>query len=239
MKTIKIISIVGVTALIAGSSFAGILTTSTSAPTANVLDSNAAGGIDSAIIDEASNANHARGNLFSLADGTGTGYEITAVTIQKSGTQAYINDTLTLRIFEGTQAQWDSGSGHSTGTDGNDYYVDTTVTSLNSGEDFNVNGSFTDNHYVTFTLATPLVVNENSDFGFFMTYTQVDGTQDRFRYREGSSGGRISITDSSHATSSREMEYYVQGTVIPEPATLGLVAMFGGAVLFFRRRFMI
>lgn len=34
-------------------------------------------------------------------------------------------------------------------------------------------------------------------------------------------------------------EVRFEGTVVPEPATLGLVAVFGGAVLFIRRRFMI
>jgi hypothetical protein len=35
------------------------------------------------------------------------------------------------------------------------------------------------------------------------------------------------------------LDFDVTTTVIPEPATLGLVAAFGGAVLFIRRRFMI
>ncbi len=36
-----------------------------------------------------------------------------------------------------------------------------------------------------------------------------------------------------------DMTFFLQGSVIPEPATLGMVAAFGGGILMIRRRFMI
>ncbi|MGJ8652431.1 MAG: sialate O-acetylesterase [Opitutaceae bacterium] len=188
-----------------------VATTSASAPSVDIISSDATGGTDTALFDEDANANHARGQAFALADGSGADYEITAITIKKSTTQAYSNDALFLRIFEGTTAQWNTGSGHATGTDGDNYYVDTTVTPLYT-EVFTLNGTFTDNEYVTFTLSKPLTVNEDSDFGFFMTYHQIDGTQDRFRHRENDNGGRLSITTSNHGTAARGLHYFVQGT---------------------------
>ncbi len=209
------------------------VTVSSTAPSANVISS-AVGGIDSAIFDEDASDNHARGQLFSLPeDGSvSTTYEVAAITIKKSTDQTYVNDTMTLYIFEGTEADWTTGTGHSTATDGSNYYVGTTVTPLYS-ETFTLNDSYTNNSYVTFTLDTPLIMNEDSDFGFFFVYDQVDGTEDRFRYREGSNGGRISIGTTVHAVSTRQMEYYVQ--VVPEPSA-ALLGAFGLLGLLRRRR---
>lgn len=191
------------------------VSSSSSAPTTDILVSDPTGTIDTGLFDEDVNANHARGQAFPLTAGSGTGYEITAITLKKSNTQAYINDAITLRIFEGTSAQWDTGTGHATGTDGGDYYVDTTVTPLHT-EVFTLNGTFTDNDYVTFTLSKPIIVNEDSDFGFFMTYHQVGGSQGDFRHRENSNGGRLSITDEAHGISNsgtiRGLHYFVHGT---------------------------
>ncbi|MDC0497393.1 hypothetical protein OAN72_00300, partial [bacterium] len=205
------------------------VTSSPSAPTTGILVSNPIGGTDTALFDENANANHARGQAFTLPDGIGTNYEITAVTIKKSTTQSYINDALVLRVYEGTTAEWDSGTGHSTGTDGSDYYADTAVTPLYA-EVFTLNGTLTNDHYVTFTLSNPITVNEDSDFGFFMTYHQVDGTQDRFRHRENSNGGRTSITTTSHGTttggSARGLHYFVHGTSTGDVENLALASPF-------------
>ncbi|MGD9419943.1 MAG: sulfatase-like hydrolase/transferase [Verrucomicrobiota bacterium JB025] len=189
------------------------VSTSSSAPTSDILSSMDSGGtgIDTALKDEDSDADHARGQLFALGDGAGTDYQISAITLKKSSTQSYLNDTITLRVFEGTSAQWDSGTGHSTAVDGDDYYVGTSVTPLYT-EVFTLNGSYANNDYVTFELATPLTVSESSDFGYFMTYDQVDGTEDRFQHREESNGGRVTISDSDHIVSSRNQIYYVHGT---------------------------
>ncbi|MBK1827857.1 sialate O-acetylesterase [Haloferula rosea] len=201
--------------------FAGTVSTSASAPTVDLISSSPSGGTDTALFDEDANANHARGQLFNLPDGGGSAYEITAITVKKSQTQTYVNDTLTLRIFEGTESEWNAGTGHSTATDGSDYLVDTEVTLIHT-ESFNLNTAITDNHYVTFQLATPIVVNEDSDFGFFMTYDQGGGTEDRFRHREaGSGGGRISITTTSHGTSgSRRVVFFVQGSEVTPSGTV-------------------
>ncbi|VGO15620.1 hypothetical protein PDESU_04205 [Pontiella desulfatans] len=239
MKTMKITGIAVATALVALSASYADVTLSTSAPTSDILSS-AGGGINTSLFDEDANDNHARGQLFSLADGTGTGYKITAITIRKDVNQTYANDILTLRIFEGTAAQWGTGTGHSTSIDGSNYFVDTTVSPLYT-EAFTLNGTFADNNYVTFQLATALEVSEDSDFGFLMTYDRSSTSNpDRFQHYEGSAGGRVAITSTAHTTpSTRNIHYYVQGTVIPEPATLGLFALFGGAVMFIRRRFSI
>lgn len=188
------------------------VTTSSSAPTVDILSSLDDGGtgIDTALFDEDANANHARGQLFSLPDGAGAEYQITAITVKKSNTQVYSNDTVTMRIFEGTAAQWDTGTGHSTAIDGGDYYAGTTVTPLHT-EVFTLSGTFTDNDFVTFTLSTPITVDKDSDYGFVMTYDQGDGTEDRFRHRENDNGGRISITTSDHGIADRSVVYYVQG----------------------------
>ncbi|MGE9270137.1 MAG: sulfatase-like hydrolase/transferase, partial [Verrucomicrobiales bacterium] len=56
-----------------------------------------------------------------------------------------------------------------------------------------------------------LVVREDSEFGFFLTYDQVSGSEDRFSHRENSRGDRIWITETDHGISSRNLVYYVQG----------------------------
>lgn len=206
-------------AFFASHALAQSVSSSSAAPTTDIIASISGGSTESTIFSEAANSNHARGQLFSLPNGSGSAYQIDAITVKKSGTQAFSNDTLTLRIFRGSQAQWDSGTGHTTSIDGDDYYVGTTATPLRS-ETFTLNASISDNHYVTFTLATPLVVSEGSDFGFFMTYEQGGSTQDRFRYREGNSGGRMSITTSSHSTSARNFVYFVKGSPITPTGTV-------------------
>jgi sialate O-acetylesterase len=223
MKEMKYTGLTIAIALFAVNAIAGTVTVGTSAPSSNILSS-AVGGIDSAIIDEDAHVNHARGQVFSMGDagGENTGFKISALTIQKSNDQAYINDTLTLRIFQGSEAQWTTGTGHSTAEDGDDYLVDTGCALLHT-ETFTLNGLITNENFVTLTLSSPITLGENGDFGFFFTYDQVDGTQDRFRYREGDTGGRISITTTAHGTSDRQMEYYLQGTAVSETPIVGLL----------------
>ncbi|MEP4076699.1 sialate O-acetylesterase [Haloferula sp.] len=196
------------------------IVTAPTAPATDILSSNGSGGTFTRLIDEDANSNHARGQLFSLGDGPGTAYEISAVTIKKDNNQTYNNGTITLRLFEGNQSDWDAGTGHSTGTDGNNYLVDSTVTLLHT-EAFNLNGTFSDNDYVTFQLASPVQVNESSDFGFFLVYDQAVGDDDDFEHLEGGAGGRISITTTNHGTSgSRNVVYFVQGTAVSPSGTI-------------------
>jgi sialate O-acetylesterase len=210
-------------ALIAVNAFAGTVTVGTTAPASNILSS-AVGDIDSAIFDEDANANHARGQVFSMGDsgGENTGFEVTALTIQKSTDQTYANDTLTLRIFQGSEAQWVTGTGHSTAIDGDDYLVDTGCALLHT-ETFTLDGTVPNENFVTLTLSAPITLGENGDFGFFFTYDQEGGAEDRFRYREGSNGGRISITTTAHGTSDRQMEYYLQGAAVAETPIVGVL----------------
>lgn len=200
---------------------AGTITTSATAPTTDIISSSATGSTDTSLFDEGADPNHARGQLFALPDGSGTSYEVSSITVKKSTDQSFVNDTLTLRIFEGNQGQWDAGTGHDTPTDGSDYYVDTTVTPLYA-ESYILNGTLTDNDYITFELATPITVNEDSDFGFFMTYDQGSGTEDRFQHREHTSGaGRLSIATGNHSTSgTRKVVYYVEGTPTGVPSSV-------------------
>lgn len=236
MKDVRII-VAALAALSMGYAASAGVITSASAPTTDILFSMDAGvaGIDTSLFDEDANANHSRGQLFSLPDGPLTGYEITAITVKKSNNQTYVDDTVTLRFFEGSSAQWDTGTGHSTADDGDNYYVDTTVTHLTT-ESFTLSGVITNNHFVTFELVNPLVVNEDSDFGFFMIYDQVSGTQARFRHRENSDGGRISITTTDHGVSSRNIVSYVQGAAIPEPGTAALFGLAALGLTLARRR---
>lgn len=205
------------------STASGGVTISGTAPSSDILSSLASGGIYTRLFDEDRNSNHARGQLFSLPDGAGTAYQITAVTVRKNGNQTFANDTLTLRMFEGTQAQWDTGTGHSTATDGGDYYVDTTVTPLHT-ESFVLNGLISGGDYVTFELATPITVNEDADFGFLMTYDEsAASSPDYVQHNEGSSGGRISITTANHSTTAdRHIHYFVQGTAVSGSGALTL-----------------
>lgn len=191
----------------------GDITTSGSAPATDLLVSNPSGGINTSLFDEDANNNHARGQLFSLGDDSGSAFEITAITVRKDINQTYGDSTITLRIFEGTQAEWVSGTGHSTAADGNDYLVDTSVDLLYT-EAFDLDSTYNDSDYVTFTLATPLTVNENSDFGFFFVYEQGTGDPVNFQHLEGSAGGRISIDTGNHAVSSRNVVHFVQGNPV-------------------------
>jgi len=195
----------------------GTVTISGSAPTNDILLQNNTGGTQTKLYDEDRDGNHARGQLFNLPDGAGTSYQITSITVRKSSSQTYSNDTLTIRIFEGTQANWEAGTGHGTPADGSDYYVDTAVTPIYV-EAFTLNGTINDSNYVTFQFTTPVTVNEDSDFGFLMTYDEstngAGGTSpDYFQHFEGSAGKRISITTSDHVTSiNRHIRYIIQGS---------------------------
>ncbi|MGJ8723490.1 MAG: sialate O-acetylesterase [Roseibacillus sp.] len=210
------------------SATAGTISTSSSAPTVNIIDSSSVGAIDTALFDEDANANHGRGQLFTLPNGSGSDYEVSAITIRKSNDQTFTNDKLTLHLFEGTEAQWNSGTGHTTATNGSNYYAGTTVTPLYQ-ESYLLNGTLTNNDYITFELSSPVTVNEDSDFGFFLIYEQDDATNPTsFRHREdGTNGGRLSISTTSHGTSpSRKVLYFIEGTPVGNGAELDLASPF-------------
>ncbi len=51
--------------------------------------------------------------------------------------------------------------------------------------------------------------------------------------------GVLAIDGAAGNDRMRFRDFTISGTVVPEPATIGLVAAFGGGILFIRRRFMI
>lgn len=189
------------------------ITTSPLQPAGNILSQNPNGGINTRLIDEDFNSNHARGQLFSLPNGSGSSFEITAVTFRKNNLQTYNDSALTLRIFEGTESEWTSGTGHSTNIDGDDYLVDTSVTLLYT-ETFPLNNiTLNDDDYVTIPLSNSLIVNEDSNFGFFLVYEQGGADPDDIDHLEGSIPGRLSIDTNSHdRSSSRSLVYFIHGT---------------------------
>jgi len=205
------------------------ITLSANAPVTDILATASLGTIDTSLFPLTGTApapitgndNHARGQLFSLDDSTGSAFEISAITFQKNQNQTFSNDLLTLRIFQGAQSEWDTGNGHVV-TD-TSFYNGTTVTPLYE-EIFTVNGAITNGAFITLELATPLEVDvtAGADFGFFMTYdpTTAD-SPDRFRHREANDGGRLSISTTSHATSGRSINHFVQGTVTAPPMVSG------------------
>lgn len=210
------------------SATAGTISTSANEPTINIIDSSSVGTTDTALFDEGANANHGRGQLFTLPNGSGAEYEISAITIKKSTDQTFDGDQITLYLFEGTEAQWTSGTGHTTASNGSDYYNGTTVTPLYS-EFYTLSGTLNDNDYITFELASPVTVKEDSDFGFFFIYEQDNAANpDRFQHRENTSGGgRLSIDTSSHGSSpSRKVVYFIEGTPVGNGTSLDLASPF-------------
>lgn len=193
---------------------AGLVSTSTTAPAEGIIDFSASGATQTSLFDEEANDNHARGQVFTLPNGPGSDYLVTGITIKKSATQTFSGDSLTLHLYEGSEEQWTSGTGHSTDTDEDNYYAGTTVTPLHS-ESFTLDGTITGGDYVTFTFGTPIAVSEDSDFGFFMTYDQSEeSSESAFVHFENSAGGgRTSISSASHTISgSRRLVYYIHGS---------------------------
>lgn len=186
-------------------------------PTEGVILSDDVGGTFSRIFDEDANSNHARGQLFYLPLVPGEGYRITGVTIHKNGAQTFSNDTLTVRLIAGTQTDWETGSGHDSPTDGDNYYVDTTVNQLYR-EAFTINGLISGDEYITLNFATPTVVADDSHLGFLITYDQATvNSPEYLQYNEGNSGQRIQVTTTGHnLTSSRHMRYLLLGSAFDE-----------------------
>ncbi|MGJ8723619.1 MAG: sulfatase-like hydrolase/transferase [Roseibacillus sp.] len=195
----------------------GNITVSSLAPTTDIILSDNVGGTFSRIFDEDTNTNHARGQLFYLPTDPGEGYQITGITIHKNSAQTFSNDTLTVRIIAGTPENWETGTGHDTPTDGNNYYVDTSVTELYL-ETYTIDGLVSGNDYVTFEFATPVIVADDSNLGFLITYDQsTAASPEYFQYNEGSSGQRIQVTTTGHnIASSRHMRHFILGSAFDE-----------------------
>ncbi|MBK1829919.1 sulfatase-like hydrolase/transferase [Verrucomicrobiaceae bacterium R5-34] len=211
--TIKFSTVAAALIVLTHQAIGQTVTVTTTAPTSDILSSNNTGTTYSRIKDEDSDSDHARGMTFYLGNGAETHYEITSITIHKNGNQTFSNDTMTLRIYKGTVAEWNTGTGHSTSNDGDDYYVDSTVTPLYA-EAFTIDGQLSNNNYITFKLSTPLTVEENADYGFFFTYDgSGSSSPDYFQYNEGVDGGRSTITNTNHSVATtRHVRYILHGS---------------------------
>lgn len=209
--------------LVAAPAFAQI-STSTKIPDVDILSSTDEtfpnnGFVLSRIFDEQRNSNHARGDFFSLGEAVGTQWEITEIAIQKITPQTFASDTLSIRFFEGVEADFATGEGHIQSLDGDNYLFGTTATEVpNSAESFTLDGEFSNGEYVMLTLSTPLLLDENSDYGFILTYDESTAeSEDSFGYSEvlniaDAAGTRISITDEAHIVSeSRAIRHFVVG----------------------------
>ena len=205
-------------------SASGQVTLSPDPPVAcSSLAENLSGGVGSRIFDELANANHARGQIFEITAGPS---EITAITIRSAGLQTFANDVLTVRIFEGTAADFDLGTGHTTAANGMDYFNGTgpSIAEI-SLEAFTLNGEIADDDFITFTFSTPVPV-DNGSYGFLMTYTQVDGELTNLFYLENQAdltteemNGRIAVLDANHVGNSvRGFNY----AVLTTPTSAGL-----------------
>jgi hypothetical protein len=240
MKTMKIAGLALATALVASGAYAGLVI-GTTAP-ADVLASITTQSTYTRLFDKDTNIQACRGNIFNLGD-TGdaeTGFNVNSISVRKNGNDTFsVGDTLSLYIFKGSTNDWETGTGYAAGTS-TSYYEGTTVTPVYN-ETFDLSGTVADDSFITFDLASTIEVDENADYGFFMIYESADnGYIQLDEASSGTSGQRLYFTDSVHGYSNtRDLNYWVSGTVIPEPATLGLFAAFGGAVMFIRRRFSI
>ncbi|WP_372846791.1 hypothetical protein [Pontiella sp.] len=206
----------------ANGAFAGV-GVSAAAPAENLLSFSDAGTIASRIIDIDVNENHARGQLFSLTNSAAVQYEITAITFKHSGSQTFDGDALTLYLFQGSEAQWITGTGHVATNES--FYNGTTVTPLYS-ESFVLDGTIDSDsgQYVTLELAEPVAVSGAGEYGFFLTYDRSsESNPDDVDYLEAADGGRISIGADAHYVSVRTMRYFVHGMVTPK--TLILLGM--------------
>lgn len=194
-------------------SASGQVTLSPDPPAAcSSLAENLSGLIGSRIFDEDENANHGRGQLFNIANAGPS--EMLGITIRQAGDQTFVNDTLTVIVFQGDEDQWSTGTGHTTAANGTDFFVGTTVTPVYT-ETFTLNGLHAANDFIDFNFAAPVAVDDG-DYGFLMIYNQIDGAETSLFYLEnqapaGESNGRLSLTDVSHSgPGSRGFHYAVR-----------------------------
>jgi len=210
--------------------------TNSVAPGANVLVSYDVGGTQSMSARNKADTSTDRtvGQTFKLGSNA-TVSKIT-VTMGNSATFATGTQVLQLAISKDTNA---------------DGTADTAVGSVSS---YDLAGfGMTADGYITFEF-NPLSIAANTTYQFEFGWqedganTWDDNTQN-FSIRRTTSGtyadgGQVSksnytgIPNTLVANGTNDLNFYVQGTVIPEPATLGLVAAFGGGILLIRRRFM-
>ena len=219
------------------SSASGQVSISQTAPDTDLISTatNLTGGIGSRIFDEDDPAeNHGRGQLFTLTAGD----EVAAITIRSAGAQTFNDDLLTINIFEGGIAQWNTGQGHTSAADGDNFFNGTTVNVLYT-ETFTLSGEYMAGDYITFTLATPLAIANTGDHGFLMTYEQIDTTNSPtslFYLENQAPAGqpspmRTTLTTTAHqGGGSRGFHYAIQS---PAPADCILADVSGNGIVDF------
>ncbi|MDF7822715.1 PEP-CTERM sorting domain-containing protein [Pontiellaceae bacterium B12227] len=155
-------------------------------------------------------------------------------------------DNLQIRVFSGT-------SGTALGT----YSFD-----VNAFDDGSTDADVAKGDWVKFTLDSGLVLADGGSYSFLMGFDASSGATAINKwgwYRddggiysggnqfEGRNNASYSIADwdagggtewsNMISDANDDFNFYVNAEVIPEPATLGLVAMVGTSILFVRRRF--
>ncbi|MBK1854891.1 PEP-CTERM sorting domain-containing protein [Verrucomicrobiaceae bacterium 5K15] len=207
------------------------------APTGNIIASEESRNSFTRAFDIEANANHARGMVFTTGDNaTGGQFAIDSITVSKDTTQTFVGGEVTLFVYQGSVADWTAGNGDTTETAA-DIYDGTTVTPLFE-ETFALNGSYGANSYLQFSLDSSLIVDENSEFGFFLIYSKGDANDDDYLQLDerSSGGGQIRLTDTANEVNgTRGLTFYVQGTAVPEPSSAALLGL-GGLALMLRRR---
>lgn len=161
------------------------------------------------------NVNHGRGNLFSLGDNAdGDQFRIDSIGVRKSSLQTFTNCSLTLWLFEGTEAQWNAGDGDSDG----DLFDGTGIVNIPvDAEVFELDGTFNANDIIQMELPQPVMVDENSDYGFIIQYSPSAGNSPFVQLSEtlSSFGGQTRMLDvSQEARPERGTEFLVFGEAV-------------------------
>lgn len=222
---------------------ADIVNLGNNAPTTNIIDSsttNVSPFDFTRVFSFADSDNHGRGNVFQTGANTvgGTQFQIDSLVVSKHSSQTFSDSTLDLFLWQGTQADWTTGDGATSNTAA-DIYSGTSVTPLFQ-ETSTLDGTFNDNDFFRIELSAPLIVSENSEFGFLLTYTPsaLDPTNIEIHESLDPSGGQTRILDTfNDLRNDRRTTFFIEGTplAVPEPSSLVILGM-GGLMLIARRR---
>ncbi len=191
------------------------------------------------IFDYDANNSHGRGMLFTTPDNSGIQWGTTGITLIKDTAQTYNNDSITLYVFSGVadSTAWVLGDGDSDGD-----LFDGTGASILATQSFTLSGAIADESYLHFNLDAPVLMDDNTTYGFLFKYTQGSGPDNMRIHQQNTWTGdgtqvqQIQMEGAANAIATTSLSYYVS---IPEPATMGMVALFGGGILFIRRRLML
>ena len=223
---------------------ADIVNLGNNAPTANIIDSRTTvtSRFDfTRVRSFASSDNHGRGNVFQTGANTvgGSQFQIDSIVVSKNIPQTFNNSTLDLYVWQGSLTDWTSGDGATNNTAA-DIYSGTTVTPL-AQETSVLDGTFNDSDFLRIELSSPLIVSENSDFGFLLTYSPSAFDEDFIQLHESLDplGGQTRVQDASNdVRTDRRTTFFVEGTqltAVPEPNSLIILGL-GSLAMLARRR---